>query len=77
MKSRWTDFLTSDGEKKWRKRDLEFETQIESKEKLMAKWETGWTCLFEALQTINDKNFQTEFLSETKATAFQMRSTDK
>ena len=60
MKSRWTDFLTSDGEKKWRKRDLEFETQIESKEKLMAKWETGWTCLFEALQTINDKNFQTE-----------------
>jgi hypothetical protein len=60
MKSRWTDFLTSDGEKKWRKRDLEFETQIESKEKLMAKWEAGWTCLFEALQTINDKNFQTE-----------------
>src|SRR5688572_29696178 len=42
MLSRWTDFLTSDGEKEWRKRDAEFEEQALSSEALISKWEEGW-----------------------------------
>src|SRR5215217_6526008 len=42
MLSRWTNFLSEDGEKEWRKRDNEFETQPLSKEKLLALWEEGW-----------------------------------
>ncbi|GAA4278276.1 DUF1572 family protein [Aquimarina mytili] len=57
MKSRWTDFLTSDGEKEWRERDAEFEDDIKAKEELMLKWEEGWQCLFEALESINSTNF--------------------
>lgn len=60
MKSRWTDFLISDGEKEWRNRDLEFESVIQSKEELLTKWNDGWQCLFEALNSINPKNLNTE-----------------
>lgn len=60
MKSRWTDFLTSDGEKKWRNRDLEFEPIIKTKEELITKWNQGWECLFTALSSINNSNFDTE-----------------
>jgi hypothetical protein len=49
MLSRWTDFLTSDGEKEWRNRDAEFENDLESKEALLNAWNKGWDCLFEAL----------------------------
>lgn len=59
MLSRWTDFLSSDGEKEWRNRDGEFEIQIKSKEELLKKWEAGWNCLFQALDTINEDNFET------------------
>lgn len=52
MLSRWTDFLTTDGEKEWRNRDEEFEAQIQSKDELLEKWERGWNCLFEALKHI-------------------------
>lgn len=58
MKSRWTDFLISDGEKTWRERDLEFETVIKTRSELIQKWNDGWQCLFEALATINDVNFE-------------------
>lgn len=58
MKSRWTDFLTCDGEKDWRNRDLEFEEVIQSKKELLEKWEAGWACLFEALATITAENFE-------------------
>ncbi|WP_378176040.1 DUF1572 family protein [Aquimarina sp. SS2-1] len=57
MKSRWTDFLTSDGEKEWRIRDLEFENDIQTKEELLDKWNEGWQCLFKALDSINATNF--------------------
>lgn len=57
MLSRWTDFLNSDGEKEWRKRDLEFEDVIHSRAELEAKWEEGWACLFRALNSINENNF--------------------
>ena len=60
MKSRWTDFLTTDGEKEWRNRDLEFESIINSKKEMLDKWEEGWACLFIALKSINEKNFNTE-----------------
>jgi len=60
MKSRWTDFLTSDGEKEWRNRDLEFESIIKSKTELLQKWNEGWDCLFAALNAINTTNFDTE-----------------
>jgi uncharacterized damage-inducible protein DinB len=50
--SRWTDFLTSDGEKDWRNRDAEFEAQNLPREELMQQWETGWQALFNALDTV-------------------------
>ncbi len=52
MLSRFTDFLTSDGEKPWRKRDEEFEDSYTSKEEMMAAWEQGWACLFAALDSV-------------------------
>lgn len=57
MKSRWTDFLTTDGEKEWRNRDLEFEAVIKSKKELLEKWNDGWECLFDALNSVNAENF--------------------
>ncbi len=60
MKSRWTQFLTSDGEKPWRNRDLEFESVIKSKDELLKKWNEGWSCLFNALDTITVANFKTK-----------------
>lgn len=52
MLSRWTDFLTTDGEKEWRNRDDEFEQTFSSKETLIAYWEKGWQCLFDTLNTL-------------------------
>ena len=54
MLSRWTDFLTTDGEKEWRKRDEEFENDICTREELLQKWQVGWSCLFKALDSISD-----------------------
>ena len=54
MKSRWTDFLTSDGEKPWRNRDSEFEQPPATRPDLLQLWEEGWTCLFTALQPLTD-----------------------
>lgn len=52
MLSRWTNFLTEDGEKEWRKRDDEFEPQHYSHEKLMQLWEEGWQVLFRSLESL-------------------------
>jgi hypothetical protein len=60
MKSRWTDFLTSDGEKEWRNRDLEFEHVITIKDQLLKKLHDGWETLFKALDTINEENFDSK-----------------
>ena len=62
MLSRWTNFLTEDGEKEWRQRDLEFEDVIHSRAELLKKWEEGWSCLFQALETIHEGNFGQEIL---------------
>ena len=53
LKSRWTDFLTSDGDKPDRNRDGEFEWKPEdSRQSLMTAWENGWTILFESLASL-------------------------
>lgn len=58
MLSRWTDFLTTDGEKEFRNRDAEFENDIVSRDEILKLWNDGWTCLFNALDklTVNDLN---------------------
>jgi Protein of unknown function (DUF1572) len=56
MRSRWTNFLTQDGEKEWRRRDTEFETHIVAKEQLLGIWEEGWLCLFDALATLREED---------------------
>ena len=58
MMSRWRDFLTSDGEKEWRKRDAEFEEQQSSKVQLIVLWEEGWKCVFDALQSLNAEDLE-------------------
>jgi len=52
MLSRWTDFLTSDGEKEWRNRDTEFEITTATKEQLIASWEKGWACCLGAIKSL-------------------------
>ena len=54
LKSRFTDFLTSDGEKPWRNRDEEFDGRTVSRADLLAKWEDGWSALLGALSTLSD-----------------------
>jgi Protein of unknown function (DUF1572) len=56
MKSRWTDFLTTDGEKEWRKRDEEFENDIKTRGEMMKLWNEGWTCLFNALKSLQEED---------------------
>lgn len=56
MLSRWTDFLNTDGEKPWRKRDEEFEATIQSKAEFLEKWEEGWQVLFTALDAVTTEN---------------------
>ncbi|MBK7009845.1 MAG: DUF1572 family protein [Saprospiraceae bacterium] len=58
MLSRWTDFLSSDGEKEWRDRDGEFDTGHLTKEKIMEMWEEGWACVFKALEPLSDTDMQ-------------------
>lgn len=58
MLSRWTDFLSSDGEKEWRQRDAEFEADIKDRTELLEKWNAGWQCLFTALDSVNEDNFE-------------------
>ena len=59
MRSRWSDFLHSDGEKSWRNRELEFEHLAINRTDLLANWESGWDCLFHALNQVNEDNFNT------------------
>ncbi len=54
MRSRWTDFLTTDGEKPSRNRDSEFEEPPATRTELMALWDDGWRCLFTALEGLTD-----------------------
>ena len=58
MLSRWTNFLTEDGEKEWRQRDSEFEDTYKSKEDLIADWNKGWDCLFNALNELTETDLE-------------------
>jgi hypothetical protein len=60
MLSRWTDFLTTDGEKDWRNRDEEFENDISTREELMARWHAGWDCLLTTLDSLQLEDLQKE-----------------
>jgi len=55
--SRWTDFLTSDGEKDFRNRDIEFELIDDTRESLMEFWERGWLALFDNLEPLTVDDF--------------------
>ena len=54
MRSRWTDFLTTDGEKPSRNRDSEFVDPPATREALMREWEEGWGCVFGAIKPLTD-----------------------
>jgi hypothetical protein len=54
LASRFTDFLTTDGEKPWRQRDEEFTARSVTREELLAKWNAGWTILFDTLSRLID-----------------------
>jgi Protein of unknown function (DUF1572) len=58
MLSRWTNFLTEDGEKEWRKRDEEFEVHPYNKQQLLELWEKGWTCFLETLSSLKKKDLK-------------------
>jgi Protein of unknown function (DUF1572) len=59
MLSRWTDLLTSDGEKEWRKREEEFDNDITTRKEMMGKWNEGWECLFNTLNSLTDNDLDT------------------
>ncbi|MGV8814131.1 MAG: DUF1572 family protein [Gelidibacter sp.] len=56
MLSRSTNFLTEDGEKEWRQRDQEFEASYRTKEELLAQWEKGWNCVFDAISPLKKED---------------------
>lgn len=58
MLSRWTDFLTTDGEKPDRNRDMEFVLDSKNESELMAYWERGWACVFDALEPLQLEDFE-------------------
>jgi len=57
LRSRWTDFLTADGEKADRNRDAEFIAETDTRESLEKLWETGWTAVFETLEALKVEDF--------------------
>lgn len=59
MLSRFTDFLTSDGEKPWRNRDAEFENDYADKSELLAAWNKGWECFFAAVEPLTEADLST------------------
>src|SRR5688572_6069111 len=56
MLSRWTNFLTEDGEKEWRDRESEFADQRSSKKEMIAVWDKGWNCFLETLRSLNEND---------------------
>jgi hypothetical protein len=73
LASRWTDFLTADGDKPWRDRDGEFQIDREdSRPRLLAAWEGGWTALFDSLASLDGQDLLKKVTIRTeKHTVFQ------
>ncbi len=59
MLSRFTNFLTEDGEKEWRQRDDEFEIHNYSKQQIIDLWNKGWECCFGALESLTENDLVT------------------
>jgi Protein of unknown function (DUF1572) len=66
MRSRWTDFLTTDGEKPDRNRDTEFEEPPKTRAELLAMWEDGWRRLFAALEPLGNADLERKVLIRTE-----------
>jgi len=66
MRSRWTDFLSSDGEKPNRNRDTEFEAAPATRSELLAMWEEGWRLVFAALEPLSDSDLTRKVLIRTE-----------
>jgi hypothetical protein len=66
MRSRWTDFLTSDGEKPDRNRDTEFETPPRTRAEIMEVWERGWALVFAALEPLREDDMGREVKIRTE-----------
>ena len=58
MLSRWTDFLTADGEKPWRNRDDEFEYDMVSKSEMLQKWNAGWAVFLKSLESLKEEDLE-------------------
>src|SRR5690606_35773255 len=58
MLSRWTEFLTTDGEKEWRNRDDEFENDIATKDELLQKWNDGWKVFLDTLKSLKEEDLE-------------------
>ncbi|WP_299526675.1 DinB family protein [Winogradskyella sp.] len=58
MLSRWTNFLTEDGEKEWRHRDDEFIDTYNSKDDIINAWNKGWNCLFHAIEPLSENDLK-------------------
>lgn len=56
MLSRWTNFLTEDGEKPWRQREAEFDDDLTDKSELLSKWNEGWNCFLSALSSLQPED---------------------
>jgi hypothetical protein len=67
LRSRWTDFLTSDGEKPTRNRDTEFADPPENRESLLRIWNEGWNLLFGALEPLADKDLERKVMIRGEA----------
>lgn len=65
--SRWTDFLTSDGEKPWRRRDEEFEEERLSREELFSRWEKAWEAVFKTLEDLTPQDLSRQVTVRGKA----------
>ena len=70
MLSRWTNFLSEDGEKEWRQRDDEFTVHDYSRQRLLEIWEEGWKCFLDALESLKEDDLiKTIYIRQEKLTA--------
>ncbi len=67
LQSRWTDFLTTDGEKPHRNRDSEFEAPPATRAELMEQWEPAWKCLFDSLSQLGDADLPRKVFIRSEA----------
>lgn len=67
MLSRWTNFLTEDGEKPWRRRDDEFERHSFSRQELIEKWNEGWKVVLDALESLSAEDLSKTITIRTQS----------